>query len=330
MTGISPALDETETAILRDELADAAPGAPFSRDVRKFALGRESVHPTARLSGLRRMGDRLARGLRSVIEPLANARTQVTALAPETQRFDQWMHAQPDFTSLSLYRLRPLKGGMLIALEPNFIAALVDSFYGGSGIVAAKTVREFTPSEERLLSRLTDAIVAALVEAWAEVTPLAPQLVSRETNPAHAALVRPDEAVAVQKFTVQPGVIGPSSVAILYPLATLRPIEEELAAKTDEDATPGKDAWRARLATALEQVRLPVRSVLARPEISVSQLLALKPGDVIPITLFPRAPLIAGTKRLAEGVIGEQEGRAALMIERMGDKMSDKSRRGEA
>jgi flagellar motor switch protein FliN/FliY len=38
---------------------------------------------------------------------------------------------------------------------------------------------------------------------------------------------------------------------------------------------------------ALENVRLPVRSVLARPELSVAQLMALKPGDVIPITLAP-------------------------------------------
>jgi flagellar motor switch protein FliM len=43
----------------------------------------------------------------------------------------------------------------------------------------------------------------------------------------------------------------------------------------------------------------------------------LKPGDVIPITLSPTAPLIVGQKVLARGSIGEQEGRAALMVEQV-------------
>jgi flagellar motor switch protein FliM len=87
----------------------------------------------------------------------------------------------------------------------------------------------------------------------------------------------------------------------------------------DDDDSSSNDAWRRRLGHALAQVSLPVRSVLARPEISVAGLLALKPGDVIPITLAPRTPLLAGSRRIAEGVIGEQEGRAALMIEKVGD-----------
>jgi flagellar motor switch protein FliM len=81
---------------------------------------------------------------------------------------------------------------------------MVDAFYGGSGSGAASKTGEFTASEERLLARLTEGVIEKLVELWAEVVPLAPVLASREVNAAYASLVRPDEAVVIQRFRVTP------------------------------------------------------------------------------------------------------------------------------
>lgn len=322
MTGASD-LSGEEVAALMEELTDAGGAAgidaPAPGEVRPFALGQEAFRPIARLAGLERMGERLARRFRALIEPYARTKVQITADPIENRRFEDWRADLPDFTSLSLYRLRPLKGGMLIVLEPTFVANLVNSFYGGGGAgTSIPKTGEFTASEERLLSRLSEGIIEILVELWAEVVPLAPTLASRETNAAYASLVRPEEAVVVQRFTVAPGAGRPTLISIIYPLATLRPIEAELASKVHDDSGDGDSEWRIRLAAALENVRLPVRSVLARPELSVAQLMALKPGDVIPVTLSPTVPLLAGQKHVAEGSIGEQDGRAALMIQQIG------------
>jgi flagellar motor switch protein FliM len=46
--------------------------------------------------------------------------------------------------------------------------------------------------------------------------------------------------------------------------------------------------------------------------------MALKPGDVIPVTLSATVPLLVGQRHVAEGSIGEQDGRAALMIQQIG------------
>ncbi len=291
-------------------------GAVGDRTPRAFALGNEAFRPTARLAGLERMGERMAQRVRAVVEPFARTRTQVAAEPLETLRFEEWRAALPPFTSLSLYRLRPLKSGVLLVIEPAFVGWLVDAFYGGGAAPPKTKGREFTPSEERLLGRLADGVVEALVEVWSEVTVLTPTLASRETNPAYASLVRADEAVVLQRFTVTPAQGHATTLTILYPLGALRPYEALLAAKVhDEGGAAGDHEWRMRLAEALETVRLPVRSVLARPELSLSQLVALKPGDVIPITLNPKVPLIVANRRIATGTIGEQDGRAALMID---------------
>lgn len=301
----------TEVEGLGADGGDAASG-----EVKPYAFGQDSFASADRLSGLERMAERLARHLRGVLEPFARGKVQVTPERHHTERFDSWRAGLPSFTSLSLYRLRPLKGGALIVVEPDFVTAMVDAFYGGSGL-ATKRGREFTPTEERLLGRLTDGIVEGVVSVWEDVAALNPSFVSRETNAAYASLVRSDEAVVVQRFVVMPAAGRSSSLSIIYPLAALRPYEGQLAAKVHADHGPADGEWRARMTDALAQVQLPVRSVLARPELTVAQLMALKPGDVIPITLAPKVPLIVANRRLAYGTIGEQEGRAALMIDQV-------------
>ena len=289
------------------------------KDVQPFALGSEALRPGARLAGLDRVGERLARRLRDVFEPFARVKPKVEAEASLTSRFETWRDALPEFTSLSLYRLRPMKGGMLIAITPDYVGRLVDAFYGGTGgSNASARKREFTAAEERLLSRLTDAIAAAVVEVWADIVPLEPSLASRETNAGYASLVRGDESVVVQRFSIAGGGPGATSIDLVFPLGAMRAYEAQLAAKIHAEASPVDGEFRFRMARALQQVSLPVRSVVARPTLSVSELIALKVGDVIPITLAPRVPLIVGNRRLAEGTIGEQEGRAAFQVETIG------------
>jgi flagellar motor switch protein FliM len=263
------------------------------------------------------MNERIARRLRDVIEPIAQTRTRVDAIPLETRRFDDWQRNQPDYVSLSLFRVSPVKGVMMVAIEPTFITNMVDAFYGGTGNGLTAKSGEFTPSEQRLQKRLVSAVVDVLGKCWAETFPLEFAFSTHETNTAFANMVRADEAVVMQSFTIKPGMSRSTRIEILYPLAILQPIEDEIAMRVQAGAAGDDLEWKNRLLGALDNVALPVRSVLARPEMTVAQLLALKAGDVIPVTLSQTVPLLVGNRRFAEGTIGEQDGRAALMIENL-------------
>ena len=317
-------LSPAESAIILDEIVEASPEVAFApeeqtAEAQKFVFGQEGPRQAERLTGLERMGEKLARAIRPAIEPIARARITVTAEPLEIRAFQEWQDEQPEFSALTLYRLRPLKGGMLVQIEANFIASLVEIFYGGaSGTSIKRKAGDFSASEELLLNRLLEKISNILATHWNEVTPIELAFGVRETNVAHLPFLRGDETVVVQKFSIGAGV-QPTTISVLYPLAMLRPIEEKLEARVHDEDRAASEDWRWRLGQALSQVSLPVRTVLARPEVSVAELLALKPGDVIPITLPPRTPLLAGARCIADGVIGEQDGRAALMIEKVGN-----------
>ncbi len=308
-------MDELSDISFDETVAEEEPKVRQARAIEPYALGQRKDRPVAQLAHLERMNDRIARRLRDVIEPIAQTRTKVDAIPLETRRFDEWQRNQANYVSLNLFRVRPVKGMMMIAIEPGFITNMVDAFYGGTGNGLATKGGEFTPSEQRLRKRLADAVTDVLTRSWGDTYPLQFEYSTHETNADFANMVRPDEAVVVQSFTIKPGMSRSTRIEILYPLAMLQPIEDEIAARA-QAGIGGEDVdWKGRLASALDNVALPVRSVLARPEMTVAQLLALKPGDVIPITLSQTVPLLVGNRRFAEGTIGEQDGRAAMMIE---------------
>lgn len=308
-------MDELSDISFDENVGDGEPKVAQAREIEPYALGQRKDRPVAHLAHLERMNERIARRLRDVIEPIAQTRAKVDPIPLESRRFDEWQRNQPDYTSLSLFRVRPVKGMMMVAIDPAFITNMVDAFYGGTGNGLPAKGGEFTPSEQRLRTRLVTAITDVLTKCWTETFPLQFEFTTHETNVHFANMVRSDEAVVIQSFTIKPGMSRSTKIEILYPLSILQPIEDQIAARAQAGAAGEDVEWKNRLLGALDNVALPVRSVLARPEMTVAQLLALKPGDVIPVTLSQTVPLLVGNRRFAQGTIGEQDGRAALMIE---------------
>jgi flagellar motor switch protein FliN len=140
-------------------------------------------------------------------------------------------------------------------------------------------------------------VTETLVELWSEVMPVKAQLASREINTGHAALVAADEPVAVTRLSVAFGQRQPCRIDILTRSPALRAIEGQLSAKVHDDTGMSGAEWRERMGEALADVRLQARSVLARPTLSVSELLQLKAGDVIPISLPALVPLLVAGRQ---------------------------------
>ena len=288
-------------------------------DVQPYAFGRAAAEPAAAaaIGGLDKLGDRLARKLRVLIEPYSGGRPGVTAKAPDSTMFMMWDACVPGFVSLSLYRLLPIKGIVTMRIDATLISQLVDRFYGGRGNGASSEKHEFTPTEIRLINRLSGQIMSALVESWADIARLDPILVSRETGIAQADILPADSDVVVQTFEIDLGVKDKFLIEFVYPQDGLSGIEMPAGTRRVEEPKAKDHFWQAQLNRRIEEVRLPVKTVLARPNLKMSELMALKPGDVIPINIGRRLPLIVGDRVYAHGTVGEQDGAAAFMIEKL-------------
>ncbi len=287
-------------------------------DVQPYAFGQAAAEPAAALGGLDKQGDRLAKLLRGIIEPYCGGRPGVTAQSLDNTMFMMWDACVPGFVSLSIYRIAPIKGPVTLRIDASLVSQLVDRFYGGRGPSHSHEKTEFTPTESRLLNRLAAQIVTALVTSWSDIARLEPLLVARETGVAQADILPADADVVVQSFEIDLGSKEKFLIEFVYPQDGLSGIETPApGARRAEEPRIKDPVWQSRLSRRVEQVRLPVKTVLARPNLKMSELMALKPGDVIPIQIARHLPLIVGDRVFAHGTIGEQDGVAAFMIEKL-------------
>lgn len=291
------------------------------KDVQPYSFGRPANHPAAAIGGMEKLGDRLARRLRALIEPYAGCRPAVSPRPLDDTMFMMWDACVPSFVSLSLYRLHPIKGVVALRVDADLVTRLVDRFYGGGGARSggASDRREFTPTETRLAVRLADTIVAALVECWAEIAPVEAVLIARETNVSQANAMAGEAEVVVQSFEIDLGDRETRLIEIVYPKEGLAGLEIAGAGSrgATEQRAPADPVWQAALDRRIEDVSFPARTVLARPNLKISELISLKPGDVIPIHIARHLPLLIGDCVFAHGSIGEQDGCAAFMIEKL-------------
>lgn len=286
-------------------------------DVQLYAFGRGEPQAPVMLSGLDRLGEKLGRRIRAILEPISGVRPQVEAQLAQLLDFSAWAADVPTFTSISLYRLAPLKGHMILRLDARMISTLIDCFYGGIGNRTLPARGEFTPTEDRLIARIADAIVGRLTESWSEVLPLDASLLLRESGVGFAAGAQPADQMVLQRFilTLTRDQVWP--IDILFPLPALRAVEGLAGTRLPVDEDHVDPVWQARIARRMRDIRLPARTVLARPHLSLAELMALKEGDVIPVNIGRSLPLIVGNRIVARGTIGEQDGRAAFQIEKL-------------
>jgi flagellar motor switch protein FliM len=287
-------------------------------DVQPYAFGRAAAEPSAAIGGLEKLGERLAKKLRGLIEPYSGARPGVTAKPLDHTMFMMWDACVPSFVSLSLYRLLPMKGMVTLRIDAGLVSQLVDRFYGGRGAGVQSGSVEFTPTEARFIARVSNQIMMALADSWADIAKLEPVLVGRETGVAQAEILPADSDVIVQTFEIDLGTKENRLIEIVYPQEGLNGLEVNAPGPRKAEAVRARDpVWQAQLGRRLEDVRLPVKTVLARPNLKMSELMALKPGDVIPVQIARHLPLIVGDRVFAHGTVGEQDGCAAFMIEKL-------------
>jgi flagellar motor switch protein FliM len=262
---------------------------------------------------LETVANQFARSLRDLIRALGAPTVQVERADAEQMRFADWCGASAP-AIFWRYHAQPLKGPVLLAGSRALLLQLVDIFYGGKGQLASER-EELTDAEERFAARLGGDMGLQLAAAWGDRIGLAPELDCVTSDPAKLAAVRADDDLLVQRFTLRGGVLDGRTIACAYPVAALRGIADLEPAADARETPPVDAAWNATLNGALKGVRLPVRSVLARPEISLVKLLGLEVGDIIPLTIPRNVPITVAGRNFAVGSIGEANGNAAIMIE---------------
>ena len=299
--GVDDGLVQTDTA--------AEPGS-----VKSYDLTSQDRIVRGRMPTLEMINERFARLFRSSLFNMLRRAPEVAVAPIKMQKFSEYVHSLHVPTSLNLVRVLPLRGTALVVLDPKFVFAVVDNFFGGSGRFTKIEGREFTATESRVINMLLKHIFSDTKEAWSTVARLDIEYLNSEINPHFANIVSPTEIVVVTSFHVELDG-GGGDVHFTMPYSMIEPLREQLDAGVASDRVEHDGRWAQALKEEIEDAEVELTTVLGRGRITMQQLLEMKPGDVFPCDFAGRATILAEDIPIFRGSFGVSHGQQAVQIE---------------
>ena len=307
-----------EASATADDRRERTRGAAKGGAAQHVALGATNLNPFGDLHTVQHLSARLARGVRGVFEPLLRRECRTWAEPLVVQRLADYRAERPDGLTAWLPMAMTLAGAAsgqaLAVLDGRFVLELLDLFFGGTGHAPADLPAEFTPAAEVMVAQLGKLLAEPMRAAWEPLARLSFTPGHVELNPAMLADLDADDALVVTRFGIAVGTAKPVFLDLLYPISALKPHGPSLTGKVHGKTAEPDPSWRNGLTRAVMDVRFPIRSVLAEPMVSLSLLMGLKEGDVIPINVGSDVPVMVGGDRLALGTVGTSNGKAAIKL----------------
>jgi flagellar motor switch protein FliM len=258
----------------------------------------------------------LACSIEDILSQYGVPRPRVSLTDDVTLCRDQWFdRVEPDHAICS-YTLHPTAAWAAMAIPAALIAQLVDIFYGGPGKAGNKP-RLFTPAELSFLNRFAGDVADAITRAWTDTYPLEVKPDQSTYPHKRSQRAEPAASLRLQNFMLQSEVFGPAQITFAYPQAALDAVHAGKSTTTSGTGPGAAAQWRQQLHQAVLNVHLPVRTIFARTEMTFSDLIGLKTGDVIPICLPKLVPITIDGLAYAQGVVGECNGRTSVRIEKL-------------
>ena len=284
-------------------------------EVKSFSFGSDDLSLLGDYYALRMINERFCRFARSVFLPMLRIQPRISSFPPEVKTFDEYSSDADSFMSLTTSRLEELRGSSLLVVAPNFISLLTNAYYGGTAVRPLRRVPgEFTATEQRVIEIISGGLMAAMQNAWKDLTPVSFAIQSHEENMQFASFVDNSETVIVCTFLVQLPGSEPATFDVVYPLQTLKPIASLLRSRVQSEFVSEDLSWRQKLERAILNIPLVVTAELARPKVSMKNLLNLQDGDTFPMQVNNGIKVLVEGKTLFNAELGQVGPQAALYL----------------
>lgn len=169
----------------------------------------------------------------------------------------------------------------MMELATNLGFAIIDRMLGGQGNPIDKS-RDFSEIERAIIDKILTVCVQLLREPWKNVTEISPYLERVETNPQFAQIIAPSEMIAIVTINVKIGDVE-GLMNVCLPYFTLESVMDKLNTKywfsTMKDNY--EEQYEEYIETVVRRVTMPVKAVLGKSSITVSDFVNLQLGDII-------------------------------------------------
>ncbi|MEK8047691.1 flagellar motor switch protein FliM [Ideonella margarita] len=285
--------------------------------IRTYDLASQERIVRGRMPTMEIIGERFARNIRVGLFNLIRKSPEVSIGGIKVQKYSAFLREIVVPTNFNIVQVRPLRGSGLIVCDPSIVFAVIDSLFGGAGKFHTRIEgRDFSATEQRVIQRLVETIIAEYKRAWHGIYPLELEYQRSEMQPQFANIATPSEIVVATSFTLEIGDTS-GSVHFCIPYSTLEPIRDVLYSSMQGDSVEPDHRWITLLKEQIQSAEVDLVAELGTAPATVEQLLALKPGDFIELDLEPMIQAKVDGVPVFDCHYGTSDGNYAIKIDRM-------------
>lgn len=206
---------------------------------------------------------------------------QVSVASSETVTFNEFTNALSNPVILGIINFAPLNGQIIIDLATNLGYAMLDRMLGGNGTPLEKS-RDFSEIELTIIQKILIMFTQLLRDPWKNVIDVSPILQRLETNPQFAQVIAPNDMIAIVTLNMKIGDVE-GFMNICLPFFTLEDVMDKLNTKYWFSTMQENhdENYEEYIETLIRKVDVPIRAVLGKTVVSVSDFMGLQVGDCI-------------------------------------------------
>ena len=286
---------------------EPTPGGVGDNDIRPYDPNTQRRVVRERLQALEIINERFARQFRMGLFNLLRRSPDITVGAIRIQPYH-----------LNLIHLKPLRGTGLVVFSPSLVFIAVDNLFGGDGRFPTKVEgREFTHTEQRVINRMLKLALESYSDAWKAINPLEVEYVRSEMQVKFTNITTsPNDIVVNTPFHVEIGNLT-GEFNICLPFSMIEPLRELLVNPPLENSRHEDQNWRDNLVRQVQHSELELVANFADIPLRLSQILKLKPGDVLPIEKPDRIIAHVDGVPVLTSQYGTVNGQYALRVEHL-------------
>ncbi|MDX1705762.1 flagellar motor switch protein FliM [Pseudidiomarina sp.] len=327
LSGVAAEPDsDDDDAIDIETTEDTAPAeAPVRQPKAKAKARQRPFDPASqnrvvreRLHTLEVINERFARQFRMNLFNLLRRNADISVESVRYQRFSDFADATPSPTNLNIIAMKPLRGSALVVFPHPMVSMIVENLFGGDGrFMTRNEAREFTGTEQRIISRVLNLAIDAYQESWRAVHPLEITFIRSEMQPKFAAITSsPSEIVVTTTFHLEVGQLE-SNFKICMPYSMVEPLRDKLTNLRADTGYSNDKAWRQRISQELKSSSIELVANFLDIPLRLPQVMSLKPGDVLPVELPDTVTATVNALPVLECEFGSVNDHRALKVKHL-------------
>jgi len=253
--------------------------------VRNYNLATQERIVRGRMPTLEIINERFARLLRIGLFNFMRQTVEISVGPVRVSKYSEFIRNLVVPTNLNLVQMHPFRGTALMVFDPSLVFAVVDNMFGGDGRFHTRVEgRDFTQTEQRIIQRVLAIVLENYEKSWEPVHAVKFEYLRSEMNTQFANIATPNEVVVAVTFSIEMGAAN-GEIHMCFPYSMIEPIRDMLTSPLQGEVLGVDKRWVRLMTQQIQIAEIQLVADLATTQMTLSQVLNMKVGDVIPLSI---------------------------------------------